>query len=236
MRRILCSILLFASIPCAAQTRTITRAEYLDKVHGGWLGKIAGLTLGVPKEFAEPWPPSESAYFAEVPDHFSDLYSGDDLYFPLLAQVWLKKYGLHPTQEQYMTEWKNQLFTARVWGANSIALEHWFAGVRPPQTGYPGWNGGHDIDAQIGLDPLGWVAPGLINTSARMTDDAAHLMTWGDGADGAGFVNAMLAEAFFSDDIEKTVRAAQAVLPRVSAYRDMIDDVLRWHKGRGTGG
>ena len=62
--------------------RQITYRTYFDKVYGGWLGKISGLALGVPKEFSEPWPPSNINYFAQVPDHFSDLYSGDDLYFP----------------------------------------------------------------------------------------------------------------------------------------------------------
>ena len=223
-------VILFASAPCLGQTRQITYREYLDKVHGGWLGKIAGLTLGVPKEFSEPWPPSDGDYFAEVPRHFSDLYSGDDLYFPLLAQICLKKYGTHPTYEQYMSEWKSRLFTGRVWGANSIALEHCFAGVVPPKTGYPGWNGGHDIDAQIGLDTMGWVAPGLINASARMADYGAHIMTWGDGADGAVFIAAMLSEAFFSSDIEKIIRAGQSVLPIRSLYREMVEDMLRWHE------
>lgn len=145
------------------QMRTLSYRDYLDKVHGGWIGKIAGLTLGVPKEFAEPWPPSSGDYFAEIPDHFSDLYSGDDLYFPLLAQICLKKYGTRATQEQMLNEWRAQLFTGRVWGANAIALEHFFAGIRPPWTGVPGYNGGHDIDAQIGFDSMGWIAPGLIN-------------------------------------------------------------------------
>jgi hypothetical protein len=233
MKRFALSVLLLVSIsasPCFGQKRQITYREYLDKVHGGWLGKIAGLALGVPKEFAEPWPPSDGDYFAEVPTHFSDQYSGDDLYFPLLAQICLQKYGTHPTYEQYMTEWKNQLFTARVWGANSIAMEHYFAGVMPPKTGYPGWNGGHDIDAQIGFDTIGWVAPGLVNTAARMADHPAHIMTWGDGADGAVFIAAALSESPFSSDIEHIIRTGQSVLPAKSAYREMIDDVIRWHK------
>jgi hypothetical protein len=220
-------------LPLAAgdlPTRQITYREYYDKVHGGWLGKISGLTLGVPKEFSEPWPPSNITYFAEIPDHFSDLYSGDDLYFPLLVQVCLKKYGTHPTYAQYMREWSDRLFRGRIWGANSIALEHYWAGIMPPKTGFPGYNGGHDIDAQIDFDPAGWIAPGLINQAAEIADYGGHIMCWGDGADGAVFVAAMLSEAFFSSDLERLIRLAQSVLPRKSAYREMVDDVLRWHK------
>jgi hypothetical protein len=219
-----------AAMVFGEETRKITYQEYFDKVYGGWLGKISGLTLGVPKEFSEPWPPSEITYFADVPDRFSDLYSGDDLYFPLLAQLCLKKYGLHPTQGQYMQEWSARLFTGRIWGANRIALEHYRAGIMPPKTGWPGYNGGHDIDAQIGLDTMGWVCPGLINTAAEMTDIGAHLMCWGDGADGAVFVTALLSEAFFASDLETLIRKAQSVLPAGSLYSEMVDDVLRWRR------
>jgi hypothetical protein len=48
-----------------------------------------------------PWPPPHVDDFAEVPDHFSDLYSGDDLYSSLLLQICLQKYGTHPTYAQY---------------------------------------------------------------------------------------------------------------------------------------
>jgi len=93
-------ILPTASLCSAEQTRTLKYREYFDKAYGGWLGKISGLTLGVPKEFAMLWPPSQVDYFAEVPDHFSDLYSGDDLFVPLLFQIYLQKYGTHPTYAQ----------------------------------------------------------------------------------------------------------------------------------------
>jgi len=226
---ILCLLIMQAFPFClAGEMRTLKYREYFDKAYGGWLGKISGLTLGVPKEFAMPWPPPQVDYFSEVPDHFSDLYSGDDLYFPLLFQICLKKYGTQPTYEQYMREWAAQLYTGRVWGANSIALEHYRAGILPPKTGYPGYNGGHDIDAQIDLDTMGWVAPGLINTAARMADNAAHIMCWGDGADGAAFIAALNSEAFFSSDVEALVRRAERILPRGSLYRQMVDDVLRW--------
>jgi hypothetical protein len=210
--------------------RQITYRSYFDKVYGGWLGKISGLALGVPKEFSEPWPPSNIDYFAEIPDHFSDLYSGDDLYFPLLMQTCLKKYGIHPTYEQYMREWSDRLFRGRVWGANSIALEHYWAGIMPPKTGFPGYNGGHDIDAQIDLDPAGWISPGLINRASETADFAGHIMGWGDGADGAVMVAAMLSEAVFSSDMEQVIRRAASILPKKSAYRAMAEDVLRWHK------
>jgi len=230
--RFLLGALLWLPLAAAADlpTRQITYREYYDKAQGGWLGKISGVTLGVPREFSEPWPPSNISYFAEIPDHFSDLYSGDDLYFPLLLQICLKKYGTHLTYEQYMREWSDQLFRGKVWGVNSIALEHYWAGIMPPKTGFPGYNGGRDIDAQIDFDPAGWVAPGMMNQASEIADYGGHIMCWGEGVDGGVMVAAMLSEAFFTSDVEQLVRRAQSVLPRKSAYRAMVDDVLRWHR------
>jgi hypothetical protein len=233
MMRYQSALAVLLCLPLAAAdppARQIAYRTYFDKVYGGWLGKISGLALGVPKEFSEPWPPSNIDYFAEIPDHFSDLYSGDDLYFPLLMQTCLKKYGTHPTYEQYMREWSERLFRGRVWGANSIALEHYWAGIMPPKTGFPGYNGGHDIDAQIDLDPAGWISPGLVNPASEIADFAGHIMGWGDGADGAVMVAAMLSEAIFSSNMEHVVERAQSVLPMKSAYRAMAQDILRWHK------
>ena len=85
---------LLLCLPLAAgdlPARQITYRTYFDKVYGGWLGKISGLALGVPKEFSEPWPPSNIDYFAEIPDHFSDLYSGDDLYLALRRNLTERK-------------------------------------------------------------------------------------------------------------------------------------------------
>jgi ADP-ribosylglycohydrolase len=223
---LLCWGLAAAEVP----TRQISYREYYDKAQGGWLGKVSGLTLGVPREFSETWPPSNVTYFGEVPDHFSDLYSGDDLYFPLLVQICLKKYGPHPTYEQYMHEWAARLYSGRIWGANSTALEHYWAGIMPPKTGSPGYNSGsRDIDAQIDFDPAGWVAPGLINQAAEIADHGGHIMCAGDGVDAGVFIAAALSEAFFTSDMEQLIRRAESVLPQTSGYRHMIDDVLRWH-------
>ncbi|MCC6450968.1 MAG: hypothetical protein IT574_10475, partial [Candidatus Aureabacteria bacterium] len=43
----------------AAETFSISRSDYLDKVHGWWMGKLIGVTLGGPFEFSMPWPPRE---------------------------------------------------------------------------------------------------------------------------------------------------------------------------------
>jgi hypothetical protein len=226
-------VLLFAgSVQGQTPTeRTISYKEYLDKVHGGWVGKAIGLVLGVPKEYSEPWPPSDFDYYAQVPTHFSDRTSGDDLYVPLVYQLALKTYGIHATPEQYMQEWAARLFSGRLWGSFETALDLHHAGIPAPKTGAPGYNRGwDDMGAHISTDVFGWSAPGLINTSAEMADPVVHNANWGVGADGGVFTAAVLSEAFFTSDIEELIRRARAVLPAGSPFGELVDDVLRLHR------
>jgi hypothetical protein len=114
------------SLPCHAETtHHLPYREYWDKVPGGWLGKAPGLALGVPKEYCEPWPPSNFELFAEAPDHFSNRTSGDDVYAPLVLQLALQKYGTRPTYDQYMRTWDRHLFSGKIWVFCQYALDHY---------------------------------------------------------------------------------------------------------------
>jgi hypothetical protein len=220
-----------AAIGQSAGERTISYTDYLDKVHGGWIGKAIGLIMGVPKEYGEPWPPSDFEYYSELPTHFSDRVSGDDIYIPLVNQLALKKYGVQARSRDYMEEWKARLYSGRVWVSCEFALDLAFSGITPPKTGFPGYNGNwDDMCAQIGLDNIGWSAPGLINTASAMADEAGHVINWGEGADGGVFTAAVTSEAFFTRDIEALIRKARSVLPAGSLFGEMVDDVLRLHR------
>ena len=226
-------LLILVLAPCvlAAEGRQIARAEYFDKVHGGWTGKALGLAMGVAKEYREPWPPSKFEFFAQPSDHFSDRYSGDDVYVPLVLQLALQKYGLHPSHEQYLNEWSERLYTGKIWVSCEIALDHFRAGVKTPKTGQPGFNRyWDDMCSQMSTDVIGWIAPGMPQTAASMGDHAAHLINWGSGADGGVFTAAVDSEAFFTSDPAELLRRSRRVLPAGSAYGSMIDYLLTFRK------
>ena len=215
----------------AQGTRGISYHQYLDKIHGGWTGKALGLAMGVPKEYSEPWPPSEFSYFAEVPDHFSDRASGDDIYCPLVFQLALQRYGIHPTPEQYFLEWDRRLFSGRIWGSLEQALDHYRAGLPPSKTGLPGYNRGwDDMGAQMCADIVGWITPGLPNIAARMADHLARIMSSETGAHGAVMIGALESEAFFTNHPSELVLRAQSVLPPGSRFIELANDLMRWRK------
>jgi hypothetical protein len=211
--------------------KTLTYRDYLDKVHGGWIGKAVGLSLGSPKEYAEPWPPSDFEYYSQIPTHFLDCYSGDDVYLPLVNQIVLKKFGTSASPEQYLKEWADRFFTGKVWVSVYGALDLGFAGVSPSLTGKPGYNlWWDDMCAQIATDNIGWSSPGLVNAAAGLADKAGHVCNWGVGADGGVFTAALLSRAFFAKDVEEAIRGARAVLPAGSLYGELVDDALRLRK------
>jgi hypothetical protein len=107
-------------------------------------------------------------------------------------------------------------------------MDHHWAGIASPLTGAPGYNEHYDdLGAQISLDVIGWVAPGLANAAAELADPAAHLINWGNGADGGLFIAALSGEAFFISDCEQLINRAAAVLPEGSRYGKMVADTLR---------
>jgi hypothetical protein len=227
-RTVFASFLIVSVLGQTPTERRLSSRDYFDKVHGGWVGKAIGLVVGVPKEYSEPWPPSESEGYAQVPTHFSDYMSGDDVYLPLVNQLALKRAGIQATMDQYMREWAARLFSGRVWVSAVSALDLYYAGMAPPKTGTPGYNPyWDDMCAQISTDNFGWSAPGLVNTAAELADRASHLCNWGLGADGGVFTAALASEAFFTTDIEALVRRARAVLPSGSQYGEMVDEAIR---------
>lgn len=207
--------------------RELSYDVYLDKVRGGWTGKAIGLMIGVPNEYSETWPPGDFEYFAEIPTHFSDRSSGDDLYLPLLHQLVLLEHGVSPTYEQILKAWDERLFTGKIWVSCQQALENYRAGIMPPLTGQPGYNSDWaDMCANISTDNIGWSSPGMFNTAVRVSDYFSHITNWGYGADGGVYTAAMVSEAFFETDARVLVKKARSILPVESPLGKLIDDAI----------
>ena len=213
-----------------AGTRTISKSTYMDKVHGWWLGKIIGVTLGKPFEFKMPWPPKEITFYTQKspPTCFSD---NDDLYVNLTYLLAAEKYCPGVTQEQMGKEFLQRLDPARLWLANRRAYKNLQAGVKPPKTGHPVFNKYFDsIDAQIENGIWGVLCPGMISEACGYADKASHITNYADGAYGGIFVAAMTSAAFFEEDVHSIVRKALKTIPAESDYARAVRDVIKWHR------
>ena len=96
-------------------------------------------------------------------------------------------------------------------------------------SGHPKYNiHANDIDFQIEADFIGLMSPGLPRESNRYCLRVGRVMNYGDGLYGGMFVSGMYTAAFFETDVRAVVTQGLACLPRESAYRRVIQDVLDW--------
>ena len=237
--RVLCLLLFvggFLAAPpptgCAgAKTFSISRSDYLEKVHGWWMETLIGVTLGRPFEFRMPWPPKEVTGYvfdAPVADYFGD---NDDLYVGMAYLLALDRHGAGVTQVQMAAEFFRRLEPRRLWMANQRAYMNLAAGLAPPKTGHPVFNEcSWAIDAQIENDVWGVVCPGMIDTACRYADLAAHVTNHADGAYGGLFTAALASGAFAERDVETLVETALAKLPPSCDYAEAVRDVIAWHR------
>lgn len=212
----------------ATRTATITEAQLMDKIMGGWAGQMIGVTVGGPTEFR-----AQSELYTKPivwdPKKVSDAIHQDDLYVEMTFAHVMDEEGLDAKPEAYGKAFAQSQY--HLWHANFYARQLLRNGIMPPQSGHPEFNPhADDIDFQIESEFIGLMCPGLPATSNEFCDRVGHVMNYGDGVYGGMFVCAMYAVAFFEDDIEKVVQAGIAALPEESEYHRSMKDVYDWYK------
>ncbi|HCC70794.1 MAG TPA: hypothetical protein DEQ09_06555 [Bacteroidales bacterium] len=214
---------------------TMTKAELLDKVKGGWAGQAIGVTYGGPTEFrylSRMIPDTvEIRWDKELVTFFYDKAPGlyDDIYMDLTFVEIFDKEGLDAPVESFANAFAYADYM--LWHANQAARYNILNGIQAPASG--NWkNNMHadDIDFQIEADFAGLMTPGMINAAMIYADRIGHIMNYGDGFYGGAYVAAMYSLAFIYDDVNKIVNEALKVIPEESKYYQCMQDVISFHK------
>ena len=213
---------------------TLSKQALQDKIRGAWAGQIIGCTYGGPTEFKYnhfindkvgiKWDEHRIKWYF---DHAPGLY--DDVYMDLTFVEVFEKEGLDAPVESFAKAFAYAGYP--LWHANQAARYNIVHGLMPPASGH--WeNNPHadDIDFQIEADYAGIMAPGMVNSAAKYTDDIGHIMNYGDGWYGGVYVAAMYSLAMVSDDIDFVVNEALKVIPKESNYYKCMADVIAWSK------
>ena len=206
--------------------RTISAADFEDKVRGGWAGQMIGVTYGAPTEFR--WQQKIVDIDRQwKPEEIKGALDQDDLYVEMTFAGVMDRAGLGATTEQYGEAFRDSKY--RLWHANLAARRLLRRGVKAPLSGDPAYNlHANDIDFQIESDFIGMMCPGLPQAATRYAERVGHVMNYGDGVYGGVFFAAMYSTAFFEKDPRKVVEAGLAALPPQSKYAQVIADVIRW--------
>jgi hypothetical protein len=211
----------------AVRTQTLSRAEFEDKVRGGWAGQMIGVSFGAPTEFKSNAKIIDGDLPAWTPDRVSNAIDQDDLYVEMTFAGVMDSVGLDATAQQYGAAFAKSEY--RLWHANAAARRMLDRGILPPLSGDPKYNvHANDIDFQIESDFIGLMTPGLPREARKYSERVGRVMNSGDGLYGGLFVTAMYSAAFFEDDPRKVIEAGLAAMPAGSAYARIIADVLKW--------
>jgi hypothetical protein len=208
---------------------SISVQEYRDKMKGGWVGQMVGVSWGAPTEFG--WM-GEIIPQSRVPRWRSNMinnaFGQDDLYVEMTFLRSLELYGLDVSIIQAGNDFADSSY--QLWHANYEGRNNLRSGVIPPNSGHPEYNNhADDIDYQIEADYSGLIAPGIPNAPIKLGEKFGRLMNYGDGVYAGQFIGGMYAEAFFETDMETVVRAGLECIPQGSQYYECVNDVLTWY-------
>jgi hypothetical protein len=209
------------------QAHSIDRKTLLDKMEGGWVGQMAGVTWGGPTEFSCQGEIMEREV-SWRPNSINDAYKQDDLYVELPFMNAMKVHGVNASWTIFGEYFRNTQFM--LWHANDAGRTNLQAGIAAPDSGHY-QNNPHadDIDWQIEADFAGIITPGQPEAAIDIAWRAGHVMNYGDGVYGGVAMAAMHSAAYFAKNVDEIVDAGRQAVPEGSEYRQVIEDVIAWH-------
>ncbi|WP_299531217.1 ADP-ribosylglycohydrolase family protein [uncultured Streptomyces sp.] len=166
---------------------------------------------------AHPW--NRRSGPTSLAENIDGMPEDDDLNFPLLALLLLRRHGRGFTTGDVASLWLDELPAGRVFTAERVAYRNLLAGVEPPDTArlrnpFREW-----IGAQIRADVHGWTHPGDPAAAAAQVHRDAVLTHTANGVYGAMFTAAALAEAAGGGaDVHAALAAGLRVVPPRSRY------------------
>lgn len=246
--------------PTPALPPVQTDALY-DKMHGAWIGRIAGCLLGKPVEGSSeerlralleltnnypmnryvmekdyPADPAEREA-AHLPKHaLADkipyAVSDDDTNYTVLGWLLIERYGRDFTPDNVIELWGNSQMRRAYFTAERAAFDNYFKGFRPPMTALYQNPYREWIGAQIRGDYFGYINPGDPAAAADMAWRDASISHIKNGIYGEMFASAMIAAAAVESDPEAVLKVGLSQIPRTSRLHEAIMKVIRdYHDG-----
>ncbi|THA38879.1 ADP-ribosylglycohydrolase family protein [Streptomyces sp. A1547] len=204
----------------------------LARAAGNWPLDDWFTERGVPAELlaAHPWNRRSAA--TSLAENIDGAPEDDDLNYPLLNLILLRRYGRGFTTADVARLWLDELPAGRTFTAERLAYRNLLLGLEPPATAthhnpFREWIGG-----LIRADVHGWTNPGDPAAAAAQAHRDAVLTHTGNGVYAALFAAAAIAEAAGGRaDVHTALRAGLAVVPPRSrlaeAVRHAVDTATR---------
>jgi hypothetical protein len=216
--------------PTKYNDATISEEELYDKMMGGWLGQMIGVSWTASTEFAATGNIMPTSRFPSwKPSMITNAFIQDDVYVEIPFLDAMKENGAFCSPVYMGEKFEDSLFS--LWHANNAARNNLRAGYSWQDAGHYLINGhADDIDWQIECDFLGAMYPGLVNEAAMRAYEIGQMICYGDGVYGGVFVTAMHSAAYTAKSIEEIVDAGVSVIPTGTKFRGLMDDVIKAYK------
>ena len=201
-----------------------------DKIRGGLLAQLLGNLNGLPHENKYYDEPGNVRQY--TPGLANGARTDDDTdieWVYISAMQRDRNVLLGP--ERIASLWKQHI-NDHIWCANLYTRRLMDIGIDPPLTGNLALNpwSGFNISGQFVCESFGLIAPGMPQTAARIGLNYTHVTIDAEPAQTTQLFTAMIATAFFTDDIDAILDAGLASVDPDSGILPIIKDVRGWHK------
>lgn len=243
---------------------THVAASLLDRIHGGWLGRCVGCTLGKPLENGFLWTPRRIRDYLEpigryplrdyvpvrdpMPEDFELHWTwresalghidgsprDDDIDYTILGLHLLERHGTDFTTEDVAALWLERLPFLQTYTAERVAYRNLIDGYSPPDTATYRNPYREWIGALIRADIFGYVSPGDPHRAAALAARDASVSHIGNGVWAAMWSAALNAAAFTTADPAQLIATANSVVPQRSRLAVAIAEVLEDYRDKLT--
>jgi len=208
----------------------ISAEDLEDKIRGGLLAQLLGNLNGLPHENKYYEEPGNVRQY--TPSLTEGARTDDDTdieWVYIFAMQRDMTVLLGP--ERITSLWKKHI-NDHIWCANLYARQLMDIGIDPPLTGKLALNpwSGFNISGQFICESFGLIAPGMPQTAAHISLNYTHVTIDAEPAQTTQLFTAMIATAFFTDDIDAILDAGLASVDPDSEILPIIKDVRGWHK------
>lgn len=240
----------------------VDRSRLADRIHGAWLGRCVGNTLGKPVEgltrtevelylrATGHWPQRsylplldelpegvshlhESAPFATA-GNFDDVPRDDDLDWTILGLWMLEEYGDRLTTEDIARAWLDRLPFTQTFTAERAAYRNLVRGIPAVEAARVRNPYREWIGALIRADVFGLVQPGRPARAVRLALVDARLSHVANGVYGELWAAALVSSALAVDTPLEALEIALDSVPESSRLAEALRGVLDLHAGGGS--
>ncbi|MFN7996642.1 MAG: ADP-ribosylglycohydrolase family protein [Bryobacteraceae bacterium] len=201
-----------------------------DKIRGGFLGQVIGDLNGLRHEMkyiAEPG--NVQDYQPALPD---GAWTDDDtdVEWPYILEAEQTGNLLIP-YPRIAELWKKHI-NRQIWCSHLYLRQLLDLGIEPPLTGRTELNPWADfnLSGQFVSESWGLISPGMPQTAARIGAYYTHVSVEGEPVQSTQMMDAMIATAFLTGNMEQILDAGDAAVDPRSIMSQILRDVRNWHK------